>query len=61
MDDKEVDLIDFLRDRDVEESSLRRIEEEKIDCSALLEMNDKSMKDYIPAYGDRLAAKARAS
>lgn len=40
MDDKEVDLIDFLRDRDVEESSLRRIEEEKVDCSALLEMND---------------------
>lgn len=30
MDDKEVDLIDFLRERDVEESSLRRIEEEKV-------------------------------
>lgn len=30
----------------------------QIDCSALLEMNDESMKDYIPAYGDRLAAKA---
>ncbi|XP_069045208.1 uncharacterized protein [Lepisosteus oculatus] len=49
------DLIDFLRERDIPESTIEKMKEEKIDASVLMLMTDEQMRDYLPSYGDRLA------
>ncbi|XP_073667815.1 uncharacterized protein [Paramisgurnus dabryanus] len=49
------DLLCFLRERNIPESTIQRMQEDKIDPSVLLLMNDDQMKSYLPSYGDRLA------
>ncbi|XP_056327829.1 uncharacterized protein LOC130240372 [Danio aesculapii] len=49
------ELIILLRERNIPETTIKRLEEDKIDVSVLLLMTDDQMKSYFPSYGDRLA------
>ncbi|KAA0718503.1 hypothetical protein E1301_Tti013083 [Triplophysa tibetana] len=49
------DLILFLRERNIPESAIQRLQEDKIDTSVLLLMTDEQMRSFLPSYGDRLA------
>lgn len=49
------ELIILLRERNIPETTIKRLEEDKIDVSVLLLMTDDQMRSYFPSYGDRLA------
>ncbi|XP_063767224.1 uncharacterized protein LOC134883048 [Eleginops maclovinus] len=47
----------FLRGRGVPEDCLFRMEQDHIDATVLDYMDDNTLADYIPTYGDRIAAR----
>ncbi|KAL4009633.1 hypothetical protein ACER0C_003485 [Sarotherodon galilaeus] len=50
-----VDVSDFLRGRGVPEDAILLMEEQKIDCDVIALMDDATLANYIPSYGDRIA------
>ncbi|KAL3973707.1 hypothetical protein ACER0C_024914 [Sarotherodon galilaeus] len=50
-----VDISDFLRGRGVPEDAILLMEEQKIDCDVIALMDDATLANYIPSYGDRIA------
>ncbi|CAL9686254.1 unnamed protein product [Knipowitschia caucasica] len=50
-------LYAFLRQRGVSETSLSRMQEDRVDATVIDLMDDASLAVYLPAYGDRLAAR----
>uniref|UniRef100_A0A096M4T5 HECT domain-containing protein n=1 Tax=Poecilia formosa TaxID=48698 RepID=A0A096M4T5_POEFO len=50
-------LLRFLRNRGVPEECLSRMEEEHIDATVIDCMDDGTLSEYIPTYGDRIAAR----
>ncbi|XP_040906122.1 uncharacterized protein LOC121189757 isoform X2 [Toxotes jaculatrix] len=49
------DLSDFLRARGVPEEAVGLMEEQKIDSDVIALMDDATLANYIPCYGDRIA------
>ncbi|KAE8575851.1 hypothetical protein XENTR_v10003965 [Xenopus tropicalis] len=54
-EDKTEDVIQFLRDRGLQEEFLSLIKNDKIDRDVVLVLDDASLAKYIPSYGDRIA------
>ncbi|CAI5686053.1 unnamed protein product [Oreochromis niloticus] len=50
-----VDISDFLRGRGVPEDAILLMEEQKIDCDVIALMDDATLANCIPSYGDRIA------
>lgn len=50
-------VFQFLRQRGVAEESLTRMLEDRIDATVISQMDDTRLAVYLPAYGDRLAAR----
>ncbi|KAL4008656.1 hypothetical protein ACER0C_002508 [Sarotherodon galilaeus] len=50
-----MDISDFLRGRGVPEDAILLMEEQKIDCDVIALMDDATLANYIPSYGDRIA------
>ncbi|XP_078323566.1 uncharacterized protein LOC111103751 [Crassostrea virginica] len=53
-----MDLLNFLKKRNVPKPQLDKLLEDKIDSDALKYMTDTDLAEYLPAKGDRLALKA---
>ncbi|XP_061757341.1 uncharacterized protein LOC133553304 isoform X2 [Nerophis ophidion] len=53
-----VDLFMFLRMRNIPESVINKLKEDKIDTNVIGIMTDKELSKYIERYGDRLALRA---
>ncbi|XP_066497604.1 uncharacterized protein [Hoplias malabaricus] len=51
-------LVDFLRERGMDEDLIKRMEVDKIDITVIPLMGDNELQQYIPHYGDRLAVTA---
>ncbi|KAL7379896.1 hypothetical protein ABVT39_007981 [Epinephelus coioides] len=49
------DLSEFLRVRGVPEEAISFMEEQKIDHDVIILMDDATLANYIPSYGDRIA------
>ncbi|XP_047212407.1 uncharacterized protein LOC124864186 [Girardinichthys multiradiatus] len=49
------DLSDFLRGRGLPEDAISLLEEQKIDWDVIALMDDATLANYIPSYGDRIA------
>ncbi|XP_038147514.1 uncharacterized protein LOC119787622 [Cyprinodon tularosa] len=48
------ELGDFLRARGVPDDAISLMEEQKIDCDVIALMDDATLANYIPSYGDRI-------
>ncbi|XP_047242609.1 uncharacterized protein LOC124881124 isoform X2 [Girardinichthys multiradiatus] len=48
------DLSDFLRGRGLPEDAISLLEEQKIDWDVIGLMDDATLANYIPSYGDRI-------
>ncbi|XP_023656880.2 uncharacterized protein [Paramormyrops kingsleyae] len=49
------ELSSFLRQRNIPENAIEKLERDKIDSDVILVMTDEQLQGYIPSYGDRLA------
>lgn len=49
------ELAEYLRSRHVDEETIQRMEEDKIDPSVVKLMSDEKLKEYLPSYGVRVA------
>ncbi|XP_077432548.1 RWD domain-containing protein 1 isoform X1 [Vanacampus margaritifer] len=50
-------LYTFLRSRNIPEENIIKLRDDKIDVSVIELMDDRALAVYIPAYGDRIAAR----
>ncbi|XP_069376383.1 uncharacterized protein [Paralichthys olivaceus] len=54
----EVDLFSFLKTRNIPDSVIKQLQDDKIDINVICVMTDEELGQYIGRYGDRLALRA---